>query len=183
MGGDGVPPNSRRSQSCQGVTRPEAARSRPRLALMLALRHTPLPWNWKHRAIRLVLTKSILVSVGVIPDGRGRVLLLRTRYSGEWLLPGGALEAHEDPLRGLLRECREELNAAVTVERLSGVYTSRTSRETYFAFRCAPLTAPPVLSEEHEAWRYVPAERVRPGLRPIVEDALADAPAPAIRHL
>jgi 8-oxo-dGTP pyrophosphatase MutT (NUDIX family) len=63
------------------------------MALMLALRYTPLPWGLKHRAIWLALPKAVLVSVGVIPDDAGRVLMLRARYSGGWLLPGGALGA------------------------------------------------------------------------------------------
>jgi 8-oxo-dGTP pyrophosphatase MutT (NUDIX family) len=166
------------------VTRAVRARRWARLALMLALRYTPLPWGLKHRAIWLALPKSILVSVGVIPDSEGHVLMLRARYSGGWLLPGGALEAHEDPLSGLLRECREELGAAdVTVEQLTGIYTSRDSRETYFAFRCAPLTAPPVLSEEHEAWTYVPRDEIRPSLGIIVRDALSEDGGPTIARL
>lgn len=147
-----------------------------RLAMMLALRHTPLPWAVKHRVIRQVMAKALLVSVAVIPDREGRVLVLRARYSGHWLLPGGALEAGEDPLHGLLRECREELHAAVTVERLTGIYALAPVREMYFAFRCAPLDRPPSLSEEHDTWRYVRPEAIWSPVRAAVLDALAGLP-------
>jgi 8-oxo-dGTP pyrophosphatase MutT (NUDIX family) len=144
--------------------------------MMLALRYTPLPWPVKHRAIQQMLPKTLLVSVAIISDGAGRVLMLRARYSGHWLLPGGAVEAGEDPLHGLHRECREELGVSVTVERLTGIYTFPSQRETYFAFRCRPLSGPPSLSEEHESWRYVRPDDIKTPVRRAVHDALADRP-------
>jgi 8-oxo-dGTP diphosphatase len=144
-----------------------------RLGMMLALRYTPAPWRVKHRVIWYALPKAVLVAVAVIPDDAGRVLMLRARYSGHWLLPGGAIEVGEDPVDGLLRECREELSTSVTIQRLTGIYTDPAQRETFFAFRCAPLSAPPRLSIEHEAWRYVPPEQVRQPLQVMVQDALA----------
>lgn len=150
---------------------------------MLALRHAPAPWPVKHWAIRRAMPKVIAVSVAVIPDQQGRVLLLRARYSGHWLLPGGAVEAGEDPLHALLRECREELRATVTVERLTGIYAHAAVREMYFAFRCSPLTDAPALSEEHEDWRYVYPQRITSPVRLAVRDALADMPSVQIGRL
>lgn len=150
---------------------------------MLALRYTPLPWPVKHRAIRQMLPKALLVSVAVIPDDAGRVLMLRARYSGHWLLPGGAIEAGEDPLHGLTRECREELSVSVTVERLTGIYALPSQREMYFAFRCSPLIDPPFLSEEHESWRYVRPDDITTPVHRAVRDALAGLPEVCIGRL
>jgi 8-oxo-dGTP pyrophosphatase MutT (NUDIX family) len=150
---------------------------------MLALRYTPLPWPVKHRAIRQMLPKALLVSVAVIPDDAGRVLMLRARYSGHWLLPGGAIEAGEDPLHGLTRECREELGLRVNVERLTGIYALPSSREMYFTFRCSSLTRPPALSEEHESWRYVRPDDIMTPVRRAVYDALAGFPQVCIGRL
>jgi 8-oxo-dGTP diphosphatase len=158
------------------VTPTKGLQRRLRLGLMLALRYTPLPWPVKHRAIRQMLPKALLVSVAVIPDDAGRVLMLRARYSGHWLLPGGAIEAGEDPLHGLQRECREELGVGVTVERLTGIYALPSQREMYFAFRCSPLAGPPALSEEHETWRYVRSDEIVTPVRRAVHDALAGFP-------
>ncbi len=144
-----------------------------RLGMMLVLRYTPLPWELKRRAIWQAMPKVVVIGVAVIPDAEGRVLMVRARYSGLWLLPGGNLEAREDPLNGTLRECQEELGAVVTVEDLTGIYTDPAHREIFFAFRCAPLTQPPVLSEEHEAWQYVPPYEARPPVNMIAADALA----------
>ena len=165
------------------MTRASGRQRRLRLGLMLALRYMPLPWPVKHRAIRQVLPKALLVSVAVIPDAAGRVLMLRARYSGHWLLPGGAIEAGEDPLHGLTRECREELSVSVTVERLTGIYAMPSSREMFFAFRCLPLDGPPSLSEEHESWRYVRPDEITTPVRRAVHDALADFPEVCIGRL
>jgi 8-oxo-dGTP pyrophosphatase MutT (NUDIX family) len=165
------------------VTHRPALRRWLRLGLMLALRYTPLPWPVKHRAIRRAMPKAILVSVAVIPDQTGRVLALRARYSGHWLLPGGALEHGEDPLSALRRECHEELGAAVAVDRLTGIYTLASVREMYFVFRCAPLAGPPSLSEEHDRWRYVFPDEIRSPIGVTVRDALARLPDLQIRRL
>lgn len=128
--------------------------SLPRLGLMLVIRYTPAPWSWKRELIRLLQPKLGATGVAVIPDGEGRVLLLRARYSGRWLLPGGALHAGENPRAGTERECREELGREVRLERLTGVYADADERQIWFAFLTAPLAAPPLLSEEHDAFRY-----------------------------
>ena len=43
---------------------------------------------------------------GVVRDAAGRVLLVRTERVG-WELPGGRVEAGEDLVDALRRECRE----------------------------------------------------------------------------
>ena len=139
---------------------------------MLVLRYAPIPWSLKQLAIWLAQPKAVVVGLAVIPDRAGRVLLLRSRYSGRWQLPGGAVHTDEDPRTGTLRECREELGTAVTVERLSGIYTVAAKREIHFGFRCAPLAGPPLLSEEHDAFQYASPEQTSPLLRLIVADAL-----------
>jgi 8-oxo-dGTP diphosphatase len=159
------------------------ARHLLRLAEMLAIRRTPLPWRWKHRVLRALSPKVVVVGLAVIPDEEGRVLMLRARYSGVWILPGGTLHVGEDPLTGTLRECREELGANVAVERLTGIYAYRRDAELLISFRCAPLPAPPSLSEEHDAWCYARPDEIRPPVDAIARDALADAGEPRITRL
>lgn len=146
------------------------------LGLMYGIRYAPLPGWLKGRAIWLAQPKVVQVGVAVISDAEGQVLLLRARYSGRWLLPGGGVYPGEDPRSGVLRECREELGQEVTLQRLTGIYADGVRRHVIFAFRAAPLTHPPTLSEEHDAYRYDdPALAVSP-LGPIARDALADHP-------
>jgi 8-oxo-dGTP pyrophosphatase MutT (NUDIX family) len=64
----------------------------------------------------LVGTEVLLLpSVTVLPkDAEGRVLLVRSRESGEWMTIGGMIELDEDPADAARREAHEE--AGVVVE-------------------------------------------------------------------
>jgi 8-oxo-dGTP diphosphatase len=62
------------------------------------------------------------VSVGGIAfDDRGRILLVNPSYKARWDLPGGILEAGEDPVTGLRREIGEELGVDCRVGELRAV--------------------------------------------------------------
>ena len=64
--------------------------------------------------------------VGVIPEHRGRILLIRRaiepRY-GSWTFPGGFIEIDESVEECAAREAREETGAEVEVLGLVGVYS------------------------------------------------------------
>jgi ADP-ribose pyrophosphatase YjhB (NUDIX family) len=66
-------------------------------------------------------------AVAVVIGRRGILLARRARppYQGTWDLPGGFLEAGEDPERGLLRELREELGVPARILRFLGCSTDR----------------------------------------------------------
>lgn len=53
-------------------------------------------------------TKRVIAQ-GVLRDRDQRVLLCELTYKPEWDLPGGVVERHESPARGLRRELAEEL--------------------------------------------------------------------------
>jgi len=63
-------------------------------------------------------------TAAIVSGPRGILLARRARppYADTWDLPGGFLESGEAPDRGLLRELREELGAAATITRLTGIY-------------------------------------------------------------
>jgi 8-oxo-dGTP diphosphatase len=161
-----------------------ALRAAAQHGLMWAIRLAPLPWSIKRWAIRIATPHTLVVATALIPDADGRVLLLRARYSGRWILPGGAMHPGEDPLTGVCRECREELGRDIRPTGLVGLYAFARSRELYVVFRCAPLTGPPRLSAEHQAFRYVPPPELPRWLRGVWDDARRlDTDGPAVRTL
>ena len=64
--------------------------------------------------------------VGLIPERRGRVLLMRRaiepRY-GAWTFPGGFMEIDETVEECAVRETREEVGVEVRLDALVGVYS------------------------------------------------------------
>jgi 8-oxo-dGTP pyrophosphatase MutT (NUDIX family) len=58
-------------------------------------------------------TKRI-AAAALIRDEAGRFLLVEPTYKATWLLPGGVVEANEDPVTACAREVREELGIPLT---------------------------------------------------------------------
>ena len=67
------------------------------------------------------LTRNLTVVAAVIRDGDGRVLLTRRpddhHMGGLWEFPGGKVDDGEAPADALVRELREELGVAASIER------------------------------------------------------------------
>jgi ADP-ribose pyrophosphatase YjhB (NUDIX family) len=78
---------------------------------------------------------SVSVS-GVIPDDRGRVLLIRRRDNQHWEPPGGVLELDETIHDGLRREIREETGLDIEPGALTGVYKNMPRGIIALVFRC-----------------------------------------------
>ncbi len=64
------------------------------------------------------------VAAGVVVEAEGKVLLVRRAVEpelGKWTIPGGFVEADEDPVLTAQRECEEETGLQVQVEGLLDV--------------------------------------------------------------
>ncbi len=55
-------------------------------------------------------------------DDEGRLLLVHNRDSGQWVLPGGAIEPGETPADAAAREMWEETGLVVELMSIHGVY-------------------------------------------------------------
>ena len=81
----------------------------------------------------------------VIDPADSHILLIRRADSGQWAMPGGALEVGEAPAQGVVREVLEETGIRCEPVRLAGVFDSRlcgtASRHHlyHFVFICRPL--------------------------------------------
>lgn len=90
------------------------------------------------------------IGVFALIERDGLYLLARRSDIGWWNLPGGGLEFNESLAEGLAREVQEEVQLAVTVGQLVGVYEKPLKREVVLAFRCHMIDADatPGLSDE-----------------------------------
>jgi 8-oxo-dGTP pyrophosphatase MutT (NUDIX family) len=70
------------------------------------------------------IANSLVVgSSAVVVDGDGRILLQRRRDSGNWALPGGAMDIGETFAQSLVREVKEETGFDVRPDRIVGLYS------------------------------------------------------------
>jgi ADP-ribose pyrophosphatase YjhB (NUDIX family) len=72
-----------------------------------------------------VLWREPKVATAVVVEAERGIVLGRRSIEpgyGEWCLPGGFVNYDEDPAGAAVRECREEIGAAVRLEELLGVY-------------------------------------------------------------
>ena len=76
-----------------------------------------LPENELRQFIDSLPTRR-LASSALIRDPRGRVLIVEPNYRDGWTLPGGTVEAGEDPRTGCFREVVEEVGLHLPEGRL-----------------------------------------------------------------
>jgi ADP-ribose pyrophosphatase YjhB (NUDIX family) len=106
------------------------------------------------------LPRHVVGVAGVVVDDAGRALVVRRRVPPRWELPGGALEAGERVLDGLVREVAEESGLQVEARRLSGVYQNMALGPVALVFLCQRLAGTERTSDETSAWRWVTRDDV-----------------------
>jgi ADP-ribose pyrophosphatase YjhB (NUDIX family) len=123
-----------------------------------------------------------MVTVGavVVGDG-GRVMLLNHEFrtGSGWGIPGGFMEAGEQPLETLRRELREEIGVELDAAELVSVRTLKRPQQVEIHFRCRvrdAMNASPQSMEINSVGWFDPDE-LPPELpqdqRRIIKDALA----------
>lgn len=102
----------------------------------------------------------VVAAIVEVPEG---VVLVRQASWPPKLfgLVTGFLEAGETPEAGCLREVKEELSLDATLVRLVGAYAFEMRNELIVAYH-VKAQGTPVLSDELEAHKVVPVEKLRP---------------------
>lgn len=65
----------------------------------------------------------VVATSAVITDDHSRILLQRRTDSGNWALPGGAMEINETLTDSVIRETKEETGLDIEVTGIVGTYT------------------------------------------------------------
>lgn len=103
--------------------------------------------------------RKIAAAAALCRDPDGRLLTVYDRFKRSWTIPGGVVDAEEDPAAAAQREAWEEAGIALETGRLLGVFGARWPDRLVFVFDATPLEVVehPVPVHEHEiggvAWR------------------------------
>jgi ADP-ribose pyrophosphatase YjhB (NUDIX family) len=65
----------------------------------------------------------VVGSSAVVMNSEGHILLQRRSDSGNWALPGGAMDIGETFAQSAIREVKEETGFDVRIERIVGIYS------------------------------------------------------------
>lgn len=121
------------------------------------------------------------VSTVVYAERDGKILLLKRAMgflSGQWFIPGGALDAGESPADGARRELKEEAGLEIDGDlELVGVYWSQAdgdADQVFISYRGRVDDGEVQISVEHDGARWVDPEDMRATITDEFIDALAE---------
>ena len=119
------------------------------------------PRSMRRWTVRLSHPRFAVTAGVVITDARGRVLLLKHRFrpGTGWGMPGGFMEAGEQPEQALRRELREEVGLEVEELKLFTTRAFQSPRQVEIVFTACAIGDPDQLSFEIQkaAW-FLPDE-------------------------
>jgi ADP-ribose pyrophosphatase YjhB (NUDIX family) len=137
----------------------------------------------------------VVGSSAVVVDDMGRILLQRRSDSGNWALPGGAMDIGETFAQSVLREVKEETGFDVRIERIVGIYSDpghvfayndgEVRQEFNICLACTIVGGELSVSSESTDVRFVSFDEVadltmHASIRKRIEDCLHDG-APVLR--
>ena len=79
--------------------------------------------DFYHDPVAPAANSLVVGSSAVVADRDGRILLQRRSDSGNWALPGGAMDIGETLAECAVREVREETGFDVRIDRIVGIYS------------------------------------------------------------
>jgi 8-oxo-dGTP diphosphatase len=115
-----------------------------------------LPKRVRRLGVLFTETRFTVTTGAVIEDAQGRVLLLQHRFrpGSGWGIPGGFMQAGEQPEAALRRELREEVGIELEQIELAFVRALERYQQVELTFRCTARGAasPQALEVQQAAW-------------------------------
>jgi 8-oxo-dGTP diphosphatase len=115
-----------------------------------------LPPRFRRWAMRATHTRFTVTAGAIMFNDSGQVLLLKHRFraGSGWGLPGGFLEAGEQPLDALRRELREEIGLEIRDAEVFAARSFRKPRQIEVLFLCRPdgSAQPRTMEVERAEW-------------------------------
>src|ERR1700723_2640526 len=69
------------------------------------------------------MANSLVLSVNVVVNDAGEILLIRRTDNGNWAVPGGAIDLGESVAQAAVRETREESGIECEITGIVGIYS------------------------------------------------------------
>lgn len=108
------------------------------------------------------LPRKVVAAGVVCREPGGRLLVVHDAFRGHWTIPGGVVDADEDPRTGAVRETWEEAGVRVEVGALLGLFASSWPDRLVLLYAASPrqgATPPrPVQAHEIDAAAWVPLD-------------------------
>jgi 8-oxo-dGTP diphosphatase len=129
-------------------------------------------------SVRLTNARFTVTAAGIISNSEDRVLLLKHRFrtGSGWGIPGGFIEADEQPEEGLRRELREEIGLELQTVRLYKARTFKGTRQIEIIFygRTEGVATPQSQEIKKAGWFALDSlpEGLPPDQRHLIKDVL-----------
>ena len=103
-----------------------------------------LPRVLRRMTMRATHARFTVTAAAIVVDEQGRVLMLKHRFrpGTGWGLPGGFIEAGEQPDEGVRRELREEVGLELASVEVVTTRAFKKPRQIEIVFRCRPKGDP-----------------------------------------
>lgn len=139
-----------------------------------------LPARFRRWSMRATHSRFTVTAGAIVFNESGQVLLLKHRFraGSGWGLPGGFLEAGEQPLDALRRELREEIGMEVKDVEVFAARSFRKPQQVEVLFRCRANGSPQPQNMEIERAEWFFVNSLPPDLpkdqQLFIERAVAD---------
>lgn len=129
----------------------------------------------RSEAFFATLPRKVVAAAVVCRDDAGRLLVVHDTFQNHWTLPGGVVDAGEDPRAAAVREAWEEAGVVVEAGDVLGVFAGRWPDRLVLVYQATAVAGAahhnaPVHAHEIDAVDWIPVEQALHQLAPHVAE-------------